>query len=107
MEAEHCYMRGHDFKFDCSLHYEPVESQLAPPKTSAKEEWNLLVHGTQPEWLRSGKFQLKGLYLKGGRKAAVYRDFPKTDDRPAGSLCDAERLGLALYTGPMVRCVHP
>ncbi len=104
MMEEHCHMRGHDAPFDCSLHYESKDGKT--PETTAKEEWEYVYNGTAPSWLKTFK-------AKGGkehkRKAHVFIEYTKElkkdpNKRKAEILSEPERLGLALYTGPMVCC---
>lgn len=101
-------MTGYNEKFDCSLHYEAVHphKEFPTPETSAKEEWEYAVDGKVPNYIASGNFRLKELYAKDGRVSDIYR---KTATVPATGdpLSRPERLGLALYTGPMVRRLHP
>jgi len=95
MEAEHCYMSGHDSKFECSSHYENSDSSnLKKPETSAREEWEALHQGKTPDSMKS--FRLKSCR---SRKVEVFTSH-KASDSDILSRC--ERLGLALYTGPMV-----
>lgn len=91
-------MRGHDKAFDCESHYE--KQGKITPQTTAQQEWLAVVKGNVPPSLE--KFRLRECYRKTpkGRNVGVYQYFPK--DRSC-SLSDPERLGLALYTGPMVR----
>ena len=104
MMEEHCHMRGHDAPFDCSLHYESKDGKT--PETTAKEEWEYVYNGTAPYWLKTFK-------AKGGkdhkRKAHVFIEYTEElkkdpNKRKAEILSEPERLGLALYTGPMVCC---
>jgi len=102
---EHCHMRGHDAPFDCSLHYESKDGKT--PETTAKEEWEYVTNGTAPSLL------LKTFKAKGGkdltRKACVFIEYTEElkkdpNKQKAEILSEPERLGLALYTGPMVCC---
>jgi hypothetical protein len=104
MMEEHCHMRGHNEPFDCSLHYESKDGKT--PETTAKEEWEYVTNGTAPSWLKTCK-------AKGGkdheRKAHVFIEYTEElkkdpNKRKAEILSEPERLGLALYTGPMVCC---
>ncbi len=91
-------MRGHDKAFDCESHYEKQEK--ITPQTTAQQEWLAVVKGNLPPSLK--EFRLRECYRNTpeGRKVGVYQNFPKDS---SCSLSDPERLGLALYTGPMVR----
>ena len=102
---EHCHMRGHDAPFDCSLHYESKDGKT--PETTAKEEWEYVTNGTAPSLL------LKTFKAKGGkdltRKACVFIEYTEElkkdpNKQKAEILSEPERLGLALYTGPLVCC---
>ena len=107
MQAEHCFMRGHDQEFDCLSHYEQRDNEQeisrTTPRTSAKQEWDAVVEGKEPQSLKH--FRLRECYrkLSGGREVGVYLNFPPTHPCP---LSHPERLGLALYTGPMVRRIR-
>jgi hypothetical protein len=94
MKAEHCYMTGHSEQFDCWLHYEAGEAGKWP-KTSARQEWDYIVNGHEPEWIKG--YRLKSMY-----KDRVSRIYLEPDAGIQKILSDPERLGLALYTGPMV-----
>ena len=92
-------MTGCNAQFECSLHYESKDG-MSKPTTTAKQEWDYVVNFKQdapPSYLEG--FNLKKMYKE--RKADRYRH-PEKDTLNHG-LSDAERLGLALYTGPMVR----
>jgi hypothetical protein len=104
MMEEHCHMRGHDAPFDCSLHYESNDGEA--PVTTAQEEWEYVKNGTAPIWLKTFK-------AKGGkdhkRNARVFIEYTEElrkdpNKQKAEILSEPERLGLALYTGPMVCC---
>jgi hypothetical protein len=98
MEQEHCVMTGCNAHFECSLHYESKDG-TSKPTTTAKQEWDYVVNFKQdapPSYLEG--FKLKKMYKE--RKADRYVD---PEDKLGHGLSDAERLGLALYTGPMVR----
>ncbi len=89
-------MTGHSKKFPCWLHYEAVKAGESP-QTTAHEEWDFLVKGKEPEWIKGCR--LKSIYKN--RNPNVYLQPPAI---PKDILSDPERLGLALYTGPMVCC---
>jgi hypothetical protein len=105
-------MSGYDKPFDCSLHYEAVHPHQDPPTptTCAKEEWEYAVDGKVPKYIASGNFRLKELYTKPetkvGRVSDIYRK-TATEAATGDPLSRPERLGLALYTGPMVRRPRP
>ena len=93
MKAEHCYMSGHDTKFECSSHYENSDSsKCEKPKTSAREEWEAVVQGKEPD-------SMDGFRSRKPRTVEVYESHTASD---SDILSRSERLGLALYTGPMV-----
>ncbi len=106
MKAEHCHMSGHDAKFECSSHYE--SSGDFKPKTSSREEWDAVVHGKVPDSLK--KFRLNECYRdkktkdSNCRKVDVFSEHTASD---SDVLSRSERLGLALYTGPMVTPPSP
>jgi len=99
-------MRGCDKEFDCSSHYEKWKDIV--PCTTAQEEWKYVKcdQEAKPKYLKVHK--LKGMYQKediAGRKADIYRSPSQhvhKDRLGRPVLSDPERLGLALYTGPMV-----
>ena len=86
MEAEHCFMSGHDTKFECSSHYENLvsldPSNPTEPKTSAREEWDAVVKGEVPASMIH--FRLRECYRKlatdaNGRIVRVYKDYTAPD----------------------------
>ena len=99
-------MSGFNTPFDCYLHYEAVHPNEDAPTTCAKEEWEYAVDGKVPKYIASGKFRLKELYSKAGRVSDIYRK-TATGTATSDLLSPPERLGLALYTGPMVRRLRP
>jgi hypothetical protein len=101
MEQEHCVMTGCNVPFECSLHYESKDG-TSKPTTTAKQEWDYVVNFKQdapPSYLEG--FKLKKMYKE--RKADRFVHPEVALDQTDHGLSDAERLGLALYTGPMVR----
>jgi hypothetical protein len=113
MMEEHCYMRGHDKQFDCSLHYESNPVDGKPPTTTAKEEWEYVVNGTEPSCLQNFKakegeshkrnalvFKNRSAELK--KQEEELKKDPNKNQSEFEPLSEPERLGLALYTGPMV-----
>jgi hypothetical protein len=97
MEQEHCHMTGCNAPFECCLHYESKDGNLKPT-TTAKQEWDYVVNNKPPSYLE--EFKLKEMYKE--RKANRYWDWKPEQDTLKHELSGAERLGLALYTGPMV-----
>jgi hypothetical protein len=104
MMEEHCHMRGHDAEFDCSLHYESKDGKT--PVTTAKKEWEYVKNGTAPSWLETCKAKDGENHKRKARVFIEYTEELKKDPnkQKAEILSDPERLGLALYTGPMVCC---
>ena len=99
MEAEHCYMTGHDEEFECSLHYESKPPGAVVPKTTAEAEWKYVMEGKVPHF---ENLQLKKIHKN--RKVDIFVN-PVPGAKEV--LSDVERLGLALYTGPMVCFLCP
>ncbi len=94
-------MTGCNVPFECSLHYESKDG-TSKPTTTAKQEWDYVVNFKQdapPSYLEG--FKLKKMYKE--RKADRFVHPEVALDQTDHGLSDAERLGLALYTGPMVR----
>jgi hypothetical protein len=104
MMEEHCHMRGHGAEFDCSLHYESKDGKT--PVTTAKEEWEYVKNGTAPSWLETCKAKDGKNHKREARVFIEYNEELKKDPnkQKAEILSAPERLGLALYTGPMVCC---
>ncbi len=107
-------MRGHDKPFDCSLHYQSNPVHDPPdPTTTAKEEWEYVMNGTAPSCLQKFKakegnshkrnalvFKNRTEELK--KKEEELKKDPNKKQSELEPLSKPERLGLALYTGPMV-----
>jgi hypothetical protein len=106
MMEEHCHMRGHDAPFDCSLHYESKDGKAPVPVTTAKDEWEYVTNGTAPSWLKTFKAKDGENHERKARVFIEYTEELKKDPnkQKAEILSEPERLGLALYTGPMVCC---
>jgi hypothetical protein len=105
MMEEHCHMRGHSAAFDCSLHYESKDGKITPV-TTAKEEWEYVTNGTAPSCLSKFKAKEGNDHERVARVFIEYTEELKKDPnkQKAEILSEPERLGLALYTGPMVCC---